>query len=139
MHAHSILAVIGRGCHWISEIAGRLGRPVTHLTHPSPCSSISAGRVRAAVRRAPRHSKRSRYLIADPLLRYWYRFVDPNRSLLEARRLDVYTEAAWLGHLAEIGEEIVRVSVSRSSIEHRALAAGAAMVGPRSAGPRCRD
>src|SRR5215468_12468811 len=34
MHAHSILALIGQGCHRLSEIAGRLGRPATSMTRP---------------------------------------------------------------------------------------------------------
>ena len=65
----------------------------------------------------PRRSKRSRYKIADPFLRYWYRFVDPNRSLLEARQLDVVTQTAWSAHLGEIWEDIVRASVAQVPID----------------------
>lgn len=36
-----------------------------------------------------RDTKRTRYSLGDPLLRFWYRFVDPNRSLLEAGVLQV--------------------------------------------------
>jgi AAA+ ATPase superfamily predicted ATPase len=65
----------------------------------------------------PRTSKRTRYKIDDPFLRYWYRFVDPNRSLLEAGQLDVQTEAAWLAHLGEIWEDIVRTSIPNVAID----------------------
>jgi hypothetical protein len=65
----------------------------------------------------PRRSKRARYKIGDPFLRYWYRFVDPNLSLLEARQLDVQTKPAWLTHLGEIWEEIVRTSIPNVSID----------------------
>jgi hypothetical protein len=65
----------------------------------------------------PRRSKRSRYKIGDPFLRYWYRFVDPNRSLLEARQLDVQTRTAWLAHLSEIWEDVVRASIPNVLID----------------------
>jgi hypothetical protein len=118
MQAHSILALIGQGCHRSSEIASRLGRPATSLTRPLALL-VDIGLVRRELPfgEHPRRSKRARYKIADPFLRYWYRFVDPNRSRLEARQLDVQTEAAWLAHLSEIWEEVVRTSIPQASID----------------------
>lgn len=118
MHAHSILALIGQGCHRISEIAGRLGRPVTSLARPLALL-VDIGLVKRELPfgEHPRRSKRARYRIADPFLRYWYRFVDPNRSLLEARQLDVQTDTAWRAHLAEVWEEIVRTSIPHVEID----------------------
>lgn len=119
MQAHSILALIGQGCHRSSEIASRLGRPATSLTRPLALL-VDIGLVRRELPfgEHPRRSKRTRYKIGDPFLRYWYRFVDPNRSLLEARQLDVQTETAWRAHLSEIWEEIVRTSIPHVSIDH---------------------
>lgn len=116
--AHSILALIGQGCHRISEIAGRLGRPATSLARPLALL-VDIGLVKRELPfgEHPRRSKRSRYKIGDPFLRYWYRFVDPNRSLLEARQLDVQPQAAWLAHLSEIWEDVVRASVPNVSID----------------------
>jgi uncharacterized protein len=118
MQAHSILALIGQGCHRSSEIASRLGRPATSLTRPI-AMLVDLGLVRRELPfgEHPRRSKRARYKIADPFLRYWYRFVDPNRSQLEAGQLDVQTEAAWRAHLSEIWEEVVRTSVSHASVD----------------------
>jgi len=118
MQAHSILALIGQGCHRISEIAGRLGRPATSLARPLALL-VDIGLVKRELPfgEHPRRSKRSRYKIGDPFLRYWYRFVDPNRSLLEARQLDVQTQTAWLAHLSEIWEDVVRASIPNVSID----------------------
>ncbi|HEY0477852.1 MAG TPA: ATP-binding protein [Kofleriaceae bacterium] len=118
MHAHSILALIGQGCHRISEIAGRLGRPATSIARPLALL-VDIGLVKRELPfdEHPRNSKRSRYKIGDPFLRYWYRFVDPNRSLLEARQLDVQTKPAWLAHLGEIWEDIVRTSIPNVAID----------------------
>lgn len=116
--AHSILALIGQGCHRSSEIAGRLGRPATSLTRPLALL-VDLGLIRRELPFGdhPRRSKRTRYNIADPFLRYWYRFVDPHRSLLEARQFDVQTDAAWRSHLGEIWEDVVRASVPQLSID----------------------
>jgi uncharacterized protein len=118
MQAHSILALIGQGCHRLSKIAGRLGRPATSLSRPLALL-VDIGLVKRELPfgEHPRRSKRARYRIADPFLRYWYRFVDPNRSLLAARHLDVQTQPAWLSHLGESWEEIVRASISDISID----------------------
>jgi AAA+ ATPase superfamily predicted ATPase len=119
MQAHSILALIGQGCRRSSEIASRLGRPATHLTRPL-AMLVDVGLIKRELPfgEHPRTSKRTRYKIGDPFLRYWYRFVDPNRSLLEARQLDVQTEAAWRAHLGEIWEEVVRTSIPYVPIDH---------------------
>ena len=116
--AHSILALIGQGCHRLSEIAGRLGRPATSLTRPLALL-VDIGLVKRELPfgEHPRRSKRTRYKIADPFLRYWYRFVDPNRSLLAARQLDVQTRPAWLSHLGEIWEDVVRASIPDCAID----------------------
>jgi AAA+ ATPase superfamily predicted ATPase len=118
MQAHSILALIGQGCHRLSEIAGRLGRPATSLSRPLALL-VDIGLVKRELPfgEHPRRSKRARYRIADPFLRYWYRFVDPNRSLLAARQLDVQSQTAWLAHLGESWEEIVRASIPDLSID----------------------
>lgn len=118
--ASSILALIGAGAHRVSEIAGRLGRPSTDLARPLAVL-VELGLV---VREtpfgvAPRDSKRSFYRIADPFLRYWFRFVAPNRSRLAAGQIDAVAAviaAAWPGHLAGVWEDLARASVARAEI-----------------------
>lgn len=119
MQAHSILSVIGQGCHRLSEIAGRIGKPASSLARPIALL-VDLGMVRRDLPfgEHPRSSKRARYRIADPFVRYWYRFVDPNRSLLQAGQLDrVQASAQWPFHLAEVWEEIVRGSVAQVEID----------------------
>ncbi len=118
--AASILALIGQGCSRLSEIAGRLGHPSTSLTRPME-RLISLGLV---ARDTPfgvpaRESKRSLYRIADPLLAFWYRFVEPNRSLLEARAVDTVASDVRAGfplHLGLAWESLVRWRIPRASI-----------------------
>jgi len=83
----SILTLIGQGCHRPSEIASRLGKPATSLSRPLD-RLLELGLVRRdqPFGASPRDSKRSLYRIGDPFLRFWFRFVEPNRSRLEARQ-----------------------------------------------------
>lgn len=115
--AASILSLIGQGCHRASEIAARLGKPATSLSRPlqrllemdliareTPFGTESRG------------SKRTLYRISDPFLRYWFRFVEPNRSRLEARQLVAVERdiANRFTHQAgEVWEELARASVPR--------------------------
>jgi len=122
MQAHSMMALVGQGCQRLSEIAARLGRPATSLTRPiALLADIGLVRRELPFGEHPRRSKRSRYVVADPFLRFWYRFVDPNRSLLEAGHVEAVIKkhfaAGWPHHLAQIWEELARASVPHLHLE----------------------
>ena len=115
VQAASILSLIGRGCHRVSEIAGRMDKPATSLGRPLQ-RLMEMGLV---IREVPfgesvRSSRRSLYRIADPFLRYWFRFVEPNRSRLEARRVAAVEDDVRAGmahHVASVWEDLARASV----------------------------
>jgi len=113
--AASILSLIGRGCHRVSEIAGRLGKPATSLGRPLQ-RLMDTGLVEREVPfgAAVRNSKKTLYRIADPFLCFWFRFVEPNRSRLEAGQLDAVERdiaAALRHHVAAVWERLARQSV----------------------------
>ncbi len=118
--AASILSLIGSGCHRVSEIGGRLGKPATSLARPLQ-RLIEMGLV---VREIPfgapqRGSKRSLYRIDDPFLRFFFRFVEPNRSQLEVRQPESVWREMALGirhHVASIWEDLARNSVPRLNL-----------------------
>jgi AAA+ ATPase superfamily predicted ATPase len=115
----SVLALIGAGCHRLSEIAGRLGKPATSLARPLAVL-VELGLVR---RELPfgtslKDTKRTAYLLADPFLRAWFAFVEPNRSRLEAGLASAVARevrAALPRHVSTVWEDIVRASVPRAS------------------------
>src|SRR4029079_9831605 len=113
----SILTLIGQGCHRVSETAGRLGKPATSLSRPlARLVELELVRRDVPFDAAPRDNKRSLYRIADPFLRFWFRFVDPNRSRLEARRLAAVTREirdTFSSHGAGVWEDLVRQSIPR--------------------------
>lgn len=113
--AASLMSLIGAGCHRLSEIAGRLRKPPTSLSRPLQ-RLIELALVRRDIPFgiSARDTKRTMYRIADPFLRFWFRYVEPNRSLLEARRIATVEAAlarTFSGHVAGVWQELARASV----------------------------
>ncbi len=132
--AASILSVIGQGCHRLSEIAGRLGKPVTSLSRPlQRLVELDLVRREVPFDVPSRDAKRSLYRIADPFLRFWFRFVEPNRSRLEAGRLDAVmpeVTRALPTHVASVWEDLARASVPALRCGDRAWKPAARWWGP---------
>ncbi|NSW58595.1 MAG: ATP-binding protein [Armatimonadetes bacterium] len=82
---NGILEAVAAGLTRPNEIAGRVGVQVTALSHYLPVlqSLRLLRRTVSITDRAPDKRSRGRYFLADNFLRFWYRFVLPNRSLLE--------------------------------------------------------
>lgn len=113
--ALSLLQLVGAGCHRLSEIAGRLGKPAGALTRPLALL-IELGYLRKEVPfgESERSSKRTLYRIEDPFLSFWFRFVQPARSLLHRGLvepvLDTLTQE-FPQHAADAWETLARESV----------------------------
>jgi hypothetical protein len=132
--AASVLTLIGQGCHRPSEIAGRLGKPATSLSRPLD-RLLELGLVRRdqPFGASPRDSKRSLYRIGDPFLRFWFRFVEPNRSRLEARQGPAVLQEVrrqWSTHVASVWEDLVRASVPRAGYFNRSWGVARPWWGP---------
>jgi AAA+ ATPase superfamily predicted ATPase len=119
--AASILSLIGQGCNRTSEIASRIGKPATSLTRPLSLL-LELGLVHREVPFgvSQRGSKKSLYRIADPFLAFWFRFVEPNRSRLEAGPVKIVAREIRKNagpHCGEVWELLVRRSIPRLMIE----------------------
>ncbi len=114
----SILQLIGRGCHRMSEIAARLEKPATSLSRPLQ-RLIDLGLVHRELPFNSEHGKRSLYRLADPFLRFWFRFVAPNRSLLAARQFSPVMrliQDGLPGHVASVWEDLCRSAVTGAEL-----------------------
>ena len=115
VQAFSLLALIGYGCHRLSEIAARLGHPAGSLVRPLN-QLIELGYVRREYPfgETAKSTKRTLYKLADPFLRFYFRFVEPQRSRLvfglHEQVLEVVREG-FPGYCAGIWEELARHSV----------------------------
>ena len=120
VQANSLLALIANGCHKLSEISARIQVPSTSLTRPLS-QLIELGYVK---RELPfgeniKSTKRTLYKLNDPFLLFWYKFVEPNRSLLERDLVnEVYKEVekALPLHISGVWEEIARESTAYLTI-----------------------
>ncbi len=115
--AASLLALVGLGCHRMSEIAGRLGQPATNLTRPV-ARLLELGLLKRDLPwgTSTKTTKRTLYRIGDPLLAFWFRYVEPNRSRLGAGRTAAVLEdvrSDWPRHLGPAWEVLVREQVAR--------------------------
>jgi len=118
--AASILALIGGGCHRLSEISARLQKPATSLTRPLRrllnLGLVAKDQPFAA---AAKSSKKSLYTIADPFLFFWFTFVEPNRSRLQSGRVETVLKEIQNNfsiHLGQIWERLARASVAQNNI-----------------------
>ena len=115
MALRPLLDVIGNGAHRVSEIAGRLGRPASSLAGPlATLAEMDLVRREIPFGSDPKSGKRSVYQIADPFLRFWFRVVAPNRSLLAEAPRETRL-MCWQRHRnrleAYAWEELCRASV----------------------------
>jgi len=119
--AASVLSLIGRGCNRISEIAARMEKPVTSLTRPlSRLLELGLVHREQPFGVSEKSSKKSLYRILDPFLAFWFRFVEPNHSRLEAGALKSVAreiEKNIAAHYGEVWETLVRCSIPRLPIE----------------------
>lgn len=76
---YSILSLIGTGCHRPSEIAARMGKPLSSLARPL-AQLCDLGYVRRDVPFGENRKKtrRALYRLNDPFLRFFFRFVLPH-------------------------------------------------------------
>lgn len=84
VHSFTLLSLIASGSHRLSEIASRIERPATHLSAPLN-KLIQLGYIEREIPYGEneKNSKKSLYKISDPFLDFYFKFVVPNRSLIE--------------------------------------------------------
>jgi len=120
VQASTLLSVIGSGANRLSEIAAKMEKPATQLSRPLD-KLMELGFVEREIPfgENPKNSKKSLYKIADPFIDFYYRFVIPNRSLIELGRtnivlndvkekLNIYISRHW--------EHLCRKAVSGNTI-----------------------
>ena len=117
---YSLLSVIGQGCHRMSEIAGRLGKPATSLNRPL-AHLMDLGYVRREIPfgENEKSTKRSLYKISDPFLTFYFRFLQPNKSRLEVcPASEIMAEVArqFPLHVSVIWEELARAGVASCAL-----------------------
>jgi AAA+ ATPase superfamily predicted ATPase len=106
----SILESIALGATTPNEIAGKAGVDVGPLSkYLQTLRQLRLIDREVPVTATAQKSKRSRYRISDAFLRFWFRFVEPNRSGIEEAPTVVFEETiapALSDHIAPVFETI---------------------------------
>ena len=116
----ALLSVIGNGANRLTEIAGRMQKNATDLSGPL-AKLINLGYIDREIPfgENPRNSKRSYYQISDPFMRTYYRYVVPNRSLINLHRNDVASQIignSFSDFVAAHWERLCRNAVSGNQL-----------------------
>ena len=110
----SLLRAIAGGATRLNEISQRVGLDSTSVNkYLSVLRELGLVKRETPVTdRAPQKSKRGLYKIADNYIKFWFRFVLPNQSLIESGNIELVYEqmiAPNLSHyMGEIFEDICR-------------------------------
>lgn len=85
----AIIETIAAGYHRLTEIAKMAGMPTNHVTkYLTVLRELGyVQRVVPATIRYPERSKQGRYVISDPYLRFYYRFLQPHLGEIEYGRV----------------------------------------------------
>jgi AAA+ ATPase superfamily predicted ATPase len=121
VQANSLLSLIGNGCSRLSELGARLGKPAGSLVRPLG-NLVDLGYVCREVPfgETPKSTRKTLYRLADPFLDFQYRFVIPNRSILQQGAVDAVwrrTLKAFDSYVGEVWERLARLSVARLPID----------------------
>jgi hypothetical protein len=115
VQAFTLLSLIGSGCHRLSELAARSGKPATHLSGALAfLTELRYIRREVPFGESLRSTKRSLYKIDDPFLNFYFKFIVPEKSRIDLglssqvlaeikKRMPQYTSTIW--------EELCRRSV----------------------------
>ena len=115
VQAYTLLSLIGSGCHRLSELAARMGKPSTHLSGVLAfLTDLKYIRREIPFGESLRSTKKTLYKINDPFLNFWFTFVVPEKSRIDLgltsqalkhikKNLPAFTGISW--------EELSRQSV----------------------------
>ena len=111
----SILEAIATGHTTPNEIAGATGIDSGPLSkYLQTLRRLRLVEREVPVTASPKQSKRSRYTVDDEFLRFWFRFVEPNRSSIEEAPELVYEqriEPSLPDHVAPTFEDVCRETI----------------------------
>ena len=117
----TIMSYVGAGAHRLSEIAARCGEIATNLSRPL-AKLVSLGYLTKEIPfgENEKNAKKSLYKISDPFINFYFRFIVPNRSFIEIRRVSPIKkilEAYFSSHVGNYWETLCRETISGNEID----------------------
>ncbi len=120
VQAVTLLTIIGNGANRLTEIATRAGKDATQISEPlGKLRDLGYVYREVPLGEDPKKSKKGIYHINDSLLRFYYQFVVPYRSIIELGRVDTVmkiVEEQLTRYVSLCWEELCRNYVSGNLI-----------------------
>ncbi len=117
----SLLTTVGNGVNRISEIAGRIGQPTTNLSQPiSILTDLGYVEKDIPFGDNPKSSKKGLYRLGDNFLSFYYKFINPNKYLIELDRQDLVMDIIrkdFSTYVGQVWEKICRDFVTGNEID----------------------
>lgn len=115
----SLLHAIAGGATRLNEISQRIGLSPTDVNkYLNVLRELElVKRETRVTERAPQKSKRGLYKIEDNYVKFWFRFVLPNRSLIESGNIDLVYQQMIIPYLSQYMGEIFE-GICRQYIRH---------------------
>lgn len=117
----SLLTTVGNGVNRISEIAGRMQQPATNLSQPiSILTDLGYVEKDIPFGDNPKSSKKGLYRLGDNFLSFYYRFINPNKYLIELDRQDLVMDIIrkdFSTYVGQVWEKICRNFVTGNEID----------------------
>ena len=118
----AVIAAVGAGETEFTKILGSLGRRTNEPELGAEDARAEAHRQPPDAVRRGHEARLSRYMITDPYLRFWLRFIGPNLPLIERRRGDLAVRRVverWGPFRGRAIEPIVRAGIERMLPDER--------------------
>jgi hypothetical protein len=116
IQARTVLSVVGSGERAPSAIANMSGLPASNLDRSLKFLTTTKRMIRVDQPLSGRPLRAPRYVVDDPYLRFWLRFVEPALGEIERRRGSEVAErigAQWSAYRGRAVEPIIRVALER--------------------------
>ena len=117
----SIMLAVGSGKQKYSSISDALGKTTAELAKPIKIlTEMAFLRKEVPFGENPQKTKKILYRIDDLFMAFYYRFIEPNKSMIALGRGNIarkFINDGFTGHVAEVWERLCQLAVSGSNIE----------------------
>ena len=117
----SIMLAVGSGKQKYSSISDALGKTTAELAKPMRhLTEMFFLRKEVPFGENPSKTKKILYRIEDPFMAFYYKFIEPNKSMIALGRGNIakkYIEDGFNVHVAEVWERLCQLAVSGNEVE----------------------
>lgn len=117
---YSIMTAIGSGRHRYSDIAGTVGKTTADLFKPiKNLTEMAFLRREVPFGESEKKTKKTLYQIDDPFMAFYYKFVEPYKSVIAMGRINIannHLDKEFNDHIGGVWERLCQIAVSGNNL-----------------------